>query len=92
MACLIALFSLVAAIRIWKVNVATSLLHDTFNVVAALADDMRMLGVRHFNLHCHSSALSKSIQSRLCCMLASNESVTISKAYAMVSGITHATR
>jgi hypothetical protein len=66
---LIALFRLVAAIRIGKVNVTSGLLHDAFYIVATFADDVRMFGIRNFNLHRHSGALAKSKRLRMLAQL-----------------------
>lgn len=50
---------MIAAVAVWEMNVAASFLHHSFNRQAALANDVRMVGVTNVQLHGHSVTLLK---------------------------------
>jgi len=54
---LIALFALIIAIWVRKMNVTAGVVHHPFYIVSTLADYVRVFRVRDFYLHRHSRAL-----------------------------------
>lgn len=57
---LVAFLRLVVPVGIGKVDVAARLLHHLFDVVAAFADDVRVLCVRDVHLQRNAVALRRS--------------------------------
>ena len=51
---LVALLSGGRSVGVGEVDVAAGVMHHSLYVVAALADDMRMLRVRNLHLECHT--------------------------------------
>lgn len=56
---LVALLICVAAIRVWKMNVAAGLLHHLLDGHPSLAYDVRVVSIAHVQFHCHTVALKE---------------------------------
>lgn len=50
---------MIAAVTVWEMDVAASFLHHFLNRQAALADDVRMVGITNVQFHGHSVTLLK---------------------------------